>query len=276
MSEEDYPDDEEYLRRLNEQKKQELHDEFGMNLDFYHSDLPPEAEADFLDYIQEFERQFEHAERISVRAFMGNPIFRPLEEIPPGKLEEALEQALEVLAAHNIAIDFIFEVPLEEQYRFITEELLDEETDDIHIPDMVSHFIYEEFHPNDQEDAKQFAGEFFEAVVENNEELLKYSTGDEGHFDSEGNPVMKDEFLKAIKNFQQMHPVISSYSLESTHVAVDGDFAWVEANVFWEGLSKSANNFITTTGIAKFRLIRSIYGGWDVVQFQFPNSKITS
>lgn len=46
------------------------------------------------------------------------------------------------------ALDFLCDVDDAEAYRFITEELMDEEIDDIRIEGLRHCFIYEEFHPN--------------------------------------------------------------------------------------------------------------------------------
>ncbi len=56
--------------------------------------IAPEAQNDFLGYILEFERQFENAQRISVRDRIGNPTIKPVEEIPLDALEEAVDGML--------------------------------------------------------------------------------------------------------------------------------------------------------------------------------------
>ena len=61
-------------------------------------------------------------------------------EIPPYALEEAVEDLLELLAEHGIAVDFMGGWDDLAAYRFLTEELLDEEMDDIRIEGMFSHF----------------------------------------------------------------------------------------------------------------------------------------
>jgi hypothetical protein len=58
------------------------------------------------------------------------------------------------LAEYGVYVDFLYEVDTTEMYCFVTEELLDEEIDDVRIPGLQCHFVYEEFHPNDEEGAK--------------------------------------------------------------------------------------------------------------------------
>jgi hypothetical protein len=81
-----------------------LRDELEM--DYVNPALPPEAENEWFDYILEFERQFENAQTITVREFIGNPAIQSVEEIPVDGIEEALESLLELLYEHNIVIDF--------------------------------------------------------------------------------------------------------------------------------------------------------------------------
>ena len=59
---------------LAESKREQLREEFGMLHDYTDPRLSPEAQNDFLDYVLEFERQFENAERITVRERIGNPV----------------------------------------------------------------------------------------------------------------------------------------------------------------------------------------------------------
>ncbi len=151
-------------RILNEKKKEDLREQYGMSFEGHSEELSPQAEGEWLDTITEFERQFENVKQVSVCERMGNPEVRKLAHIPDSELAAELDHIFELLDQNNIAIDFLHEQDEYEMYRFITEELLDEMTDDIHVPGMVSHFIYEEFHPNDEDDITQAIDEFLDAL----------------------------------------------------------------------------------------------------------------
>jgi len=142
-------------RILNEKKKDNLREQFGMRSEGHSEDLSPRAEGEWLDYITDFERQFENAKQISVREQIGNPPIKPLEEIPPDELEGELDALFELLYQRNVIINFNHEPEDREAYRFIVDELLDEMMDDIAFPDMYTLFSYEDFHPNDQDDIAQ-------------------------------------------------------------------------------------------------------------------------
>lgn len=127
---------------LSQAKKEKLRDEYGMEFEYVDSQLSPEIENEWLDYILEFERQFEQAELTTVRERIGNPALQPLSDLPLDQVDEAVEALLELLAAYGIAIDFLGDVTDAEVYRYLTEELLDEEMDDIRIEGMTTHFTY--------------------------------------------------------------------------------------------------------------------------------------
>lgn len=96
--------------------------EFGMQFDDADSQLGPEAHNEWLDYILEFERQFENASRITVWERIGNPPIEPVENIPLYALEEAVDNLLDLLAEHGIVIDFMGDWNDMVAYRFITDE----------------------------------------------------------------------------------------------------------------------------------------------------------
>jgi len=176
----------------------------------------------------------------------------------------------ELLYQNNIAIDFIHEQDDREVYRFITEELLNETTDDIHIPGMVSHFIYEEFHPNDRDDVEQAANEFlyalFKQELKDTESMFYHTVSIENMRDSDGNPISQEQFKKMVADFYEAYPVITEHSIQVTEVALDGDNATADVHTVWHAVPKDKNTVIKHEGVSKFKLARSIYGGWDVTQ----------
>ena len=140
-------------RIVNDLKRKELEARYGAVFSSPdESEIPSEVEAQWLENIDEFERQFENAAQITLREFLGSPSVRPLADIPPSELEAELNALLDLLAEQNVVVDFLREVEDAEAYRFITEELFDEEIDDIRVPGMVLHFIYEEFHPGPEDE----------------------------------------------------------------------------------------------------------------------------
>jgi len=259
-------------RILNEHKRQELEDKYGLHFSSPRSnpDLPPEVEAQWLGYVDEFERQFEQAERVALRQFIGSPAIRPLADIPPAEVGAELNRLLDILAEHGIFVDFLYDVDPTEAYRFITEELLEEAIDGVRIPGLQFHFIYEEFHPNDVEDAKQWAQEFISSFLEDDREGLMLTVGDRELLDPHGAPITPARIGQLMKEFHAKHVAISNVVVKPLRCEVEGDNASVELAVSWEGKADKPEDEITTAGRATIRLRRSPYGGWDVTQAGMP------
>lgn len=258
-------------RILNEYKRKELAEKYEAQFSSdSNPNLPPEIEGQWLDHIAEFERQFEEASRISVREFVDSPVTRAVADIPVLEIEAELNHLLDILAEHNIFVDFLYEVEAEEAYRFIREELLDETIDDIRIPGLQHHFIYEEFHPNDEEDAKMWAEEFLTAFLSNDEEQLGVAVSDEELRDAGGEPVSAAQMHQLMARFHARHRSISDFTAKALACEVTGDQAKVEFALTWESSRRSTTDTIATIGRATIRLQRSRYGGWDVTQAVLP------
>ena len=265
-------------RAMNEGKKEELNEKYGMNLDLYHSKLSPMEEGNFLDYIEAFEEQAKYANRVPMCELIGNPPITPLADIADEDIEDMLEALLALLASHHITVDFLFEGTDEkEAYRFISEELLDEDMDDIRVPGMFSCFIYEDFYPNDKEDAKQFAEEFLydlftrdtETEIEGHKitkNMFFTSLSEDELRNSTGKAISRTKYDENIDKFHARYSIIMAFSLDATDSEINGDYATASINTTWEALDTNTAQIVNHTGISTFRLKRSPYGGWDVIQ----------
>ncbi len=132
-------------KALNDAQKQRLAERYGASFSAMDSSLPPEIEAQWLNNIEEFERQYEAAKTVTIREFLGDPPIRRLDDIPPGLVRKELLRVMAVMADKNVYLDFEPDVPPETIYLFLTTRFLDHEMDDIRIEGMEHHFIYEEF-----------------------------------------------------------------------------------------------------------------------------------
>lgn len=253
-------------RALNEAKKKELEEKFGAKFGETNNDLPPEIESQWLNNVQEFEIQFENAKRISVREYVGNPSFTPLNEIPEENLRGELNDVLKYLSDHNINVDFICEVPDKEAYRFVTEELMNHETDDIHIEGMTTNFIYEEFYPNDELDAKNFAEQFLWHLFERN---LEYALGDfakDEVCDHRGDRITMEQMQTRIEHFYSRFATFSFSKHEVIDCTVSDNYAVVCFNSNWNGLHAETMEQKIHRGESTLKMKKSQYGGFDVVQ----------
>jgi hypothetical protein len=144
--------DEHLQRALNEAKRHMLEERFGARFGGGSSSLPPDIERDWLDYVERFEVKFENAETVTVRAFLGSPHFPLLGELLLDELPRELDRLLTTLDDNNIQVEFPEQISREEKYRSITEELFNEEIENIRIEGMVHVFIYGETNTSGSDD----------------------------------------------------------------------------------------------------------------------------
>lgn len=211
---------------LNESKRDVLRDQYGM-IDEHHSpDMPPEVESQWLDYILEFERQFENAPRITVRARIGDPTLPPVDTLNEDELVAGVDALIDLLAAHYIAIDFQGDVDYETVYRYLTEELLDEEIDDIRIPEMWLNFTY----ATDEYNAEWWVGEFVSAVFRHNLDDVQNSVDDKQLWT---NSAGKPETIAGLEALWAQMPVVERVSFEALETQITGDEGQLLGRVTW-------------------------------------------
>lgn len=161
--EEPFSDDpEEQLRIENDLLRLKLQAETGADLHQL-EDVSPEVEHAFLNNILAFERQLDSVEEVSIFSMLGEPAdFRNESELSDEEISMELVRLTELMSATNIEVDYGMEYPDRLKYKFITEELFLHETQRFDIPDMVNHYIYEEFHPNHKLTIEGMAEDFLD------------------------------------------------------------------------------------------------------------------
>jgi len=155
---------EEDLKFDNEFRKAKLQMENGA-LFQSESNLPPEVENDFLKGVEEFDKVWDKCKQITVFEKLGRPIFRKANEVPDAELKKEFYSISDKLREKGMSIESIHKVDDREMYRFITEELFKHETDDMSLPGWITHFTYEEFHPNHECDVKDHAWDFVKEIL---------------------------------------------------------------------------------------------------------------
>lgn len=151
------------LQAENNVLKVKLALEHGMQMENT-TTLSPGVENQFLKSVYAFEQQYKDAKRISVYDYLGAPAFRKWDTLTPEQTSEALSGLRSIMASKNIELDCICEYDDAIIYRFLTEELFAHEMDDMCIPGMITHFVYEEFHPNHDYDLRRQTVEFMDVV----------------------------------------------------------------------------------------------------------------
>lgn len=157
--------DDRIQRALNDAKKRQLEERFGGVFGPSDASLPPDVEADWLQNIEELESRIENVPTTTVRKYLGDPEFDPLHAIPEEELPQAIRQVQEFMEERGVVVHSFAPESDEVFYRFLTEELPDEEIDDFHMEGMTQDYIYEMYHPNPLLDAcicaESFVGTLF-------------------------------------------------------------------------------------------------------------------
>lgn len=171
-------DPEENKRMENELLQLKLKAELGADTHISEN-MPPSIENLFLKNILAFEAGLAQAEEIRIFELIGKPDFQPETKLDDISLEAELNKLMELLNEKQIALDFLGTYDCRTKYKFISEELFEQKVTNVGLPEMILHFIYEEFHPNHKLDIKQKAEEFISAWFKQEKEELSFSLADE-------------------------------------------------------------------------------------------------
>jgi hypothetical protein len=243
---------------LSQAKKDKLRTEYGMEFEYTDSRLSSEVENEWLDHVLEFERQFERAERITVRERIGDPPIQPLSDLPLYAVGEAVTTLLELLAAHGIAVDFLGDVDDLAAYRYLTEELLDEAMDNIYIEGMMTHFTYS----TPEYDVQMWVENFVLDLFTHEREYFLPGLAKQPLFNAQGEPITTAQFQQTIEAVWERLPPTNRFTVRPITVQVEGDEAKVWAFIAWDDEGQKTKGQVESY----FRLQPSPFTGWDVVQ----------
>lgn len=243
---------------LSQAKRDTLRNEYGMAFEYTDSKLSPEVENEWLDRVLEFERQFEQAGYITVRERIGDPPIQPLSDLPLYAVGEAVMTLLELLATHGIAVDFLGDVDELEAYRYLTEELLDEEIDDIRVEGMVTHFTYS----TPEYDVQMWVENFVLDLFTHEKEYFLPGLAKQPLFNAQGEPITPAQFQQTIEAVWERLPPTNLFTMRPITVQVKGGEAKVWALITWNDEVQKTKGQVESY----FRLQPSPYTGWDVVQ----------
>lgn len=183
--------------------------------------LSPEVENQWLKSVYAFEQQYKDAGRIKLYEFIGRPAFKKWEALSSEEAGEHLKRLKNIMADHNVALDCICDYDDAIIYRFITEELFNHEMDDMRIPGMTTHFIYEEFHPNHDHDLRNNASEFVQAIFKRRWNHRYDEITLARHVLFSGATYEPAAISVIINTFQDVHTALKLDRFEISQVSVD-------------------------------------------------------
>ncbi|MEA1874633.1 MAG: hypothetical protein U9N51_09450 [Bacteroidota bacterium] len=260
----------------NELKKKALEKKYGAMFGGT-TDLPLEIEKQWLDHIEAFEEKYENAERIKIFKLIGEPKFKPEHELTDEVFSHEIDRLYQVLIENDIALDTLAEVDDREIYRFITEELFYEEVDDMKIPGLRSCFIYEDFHPNARLDIELSIDNFmnftlgkYDNISGNGYDLAYVDT--ENFINADGKQVPEKQIVKQINDYLKSYDSFEILKQEIVDIQINEDEtdATVKMNLNYNAWIENGKIHQNYCGIATFKLVPSIYGGWGIYQIDMP------
>jgi hypothetical protein len=271
--EESFRENFEDLSAENEIKKIKLSLEHGMDFpkSFSNPELPPELEGMFLDQVQKWEDQYAQRKMISIYDLAERPAFRPISEILPDEVESELNRVLEILHQHSVVLDTLCDVDDSELYRFVTEELMNEETNDIRIEGMMHCFTYEEFYPNHEYDIKNRCTELVHHITDKELDGNTAPWGLAAEIWNDGSLFTKEQLNKKIVNFRDSFNSFEVHDFQYTAVNLDDDKNEAEAKAYihFTGNIDGLAETVEFKGQCSFSL-KCEYEWWTINKFELP------
>ena len=129
LSENDLPlshDPDENKRMENELLQLKLKAELGV-VAHISKNIPPSIENIFLKNMLAFEAGLSEAAEIRIYELIGEPDFIPEAKLDDLSLEAAFNKLMDLMNQKQIALDFLGSYDCRTKYKFITEELFEEE-----------------------------------------------------------------------------------------------------------------------------------------------------
>jgi hypothetical protein len=133
-------------------------------------DIPPELENIFLRNVLAIEEAGKNIRMTNLYDFLGKPEYKNIAVLQPDEVTIELERLKNLFTDKQVIIDVLDTYDDATIYKFITEELFQQQTYEDIVPGMVRHFVYEEFHPNHKLDIREramdFLGDWFERKLD--------------------------------------------------------------------------------------------------------------
>ncbi|NOS90319.1 MAG: hypothetical protein HOP30_00200 [Cyclobacteriaceae bacterium] len=266
---------EDELKAENELLKLKLELEHGMK--GHHSEgLSPAMENQWLNQIYNFEKLYKETPRVKVYDFIGRPDFVPIQSLPENEIVAALEALENAMQAKGVELSCLCEYPAATIYQFITEELFEHEMDGIRMEGMMTHFTYEEFHPNHAYDINRLITDFIDSLLTKqwNEQFDGMSLASQITFN--GAQHEQAAMNAIILTFQEAHPSISfdQLAVEEIKFDLENGTGTAKATIAYT-LRQHQQKTESVSGSCAFQMVME-YGYWCLTSIEIPGFGKTS
>lgn len=264
-------DESDRLKKENERMKKDFSEKYGAKFS-KELNLPPGIENQWLNSIEQFEKAHENSKMITVFKFIGKPVFKPLKEISSSNVKYELDKFIGFLSQKGINIDTICKVENKELYRFITEELFNEEIEDIHIKGFTWNYIYEEFHPNHEYDIKEHTFDFIESLLNIDSEF--FNPWLSGKFiDINGEEISEKEAVNILKAFRDSYSEFDLQNLAISKLTFDEKDAKVILEIKYDAKIEGSSDVMEFSGEGEC-LLTYKWDCWCICGLKMPGISI--
>jgi len=253
------------LRLENELLELRIRAEFG-GYSGGNARLPPEVENEFLKKVIACEQQFRTARLVTVAELIGNPMLKKAWELTDIAVITELKRLRELLRQKQIEVVFIRDRDARSQYKFITDELMKIETEDIHLPGMTKCFVYEEFHPDHEITIKERTKHILSSWFDRNAAMIGNYLANQ-FIQPDGAVFSRERQVKRLQDWMAGYAKFEDcgFSIKKISYVIKKDDPYIQAMGHAEGRIKYAA--VTREGWKKaiegpFKIYFTCQGGW--------------
>lgn len=230
-------------------------------------DLPSQIEKQWLSQIEDFERQRRDAAKVSVATYLNYPKFLAEAQLSDRKLEQELLRVRGELEGAGITVDTLYDVPARALYRFITEDLLWEEIDDIKMNGINHQFVYEEFYADDRFEIEHTLVEFFDMLFGKYYSMLDSVISMDC---DDSDSISRADRVDQLCDFTDAFDDIQLKKFQLNQVEIHQGQAQAELDLSFTGYPNFRGQGFTFTGKAEFTMLVDEYGYWSIKDFKIP------
>jgi hypothetical protein len=100
--------------------------------------------------------------------------------------------------------------------------------------------------------------------------MFYHTVSQDNMHDTNGNPLSLKQFKELVNDFYEAYPVVRGRAVQVNNIVIDGDHSTAQAKINWHGIPRDEKTVVKHEALSEFKLTRSIYGGWDIIQASIP------
>ncbi len=263
------------VKTENELLKLRLKAEFGAECSMNGGKVPEEVINEFLHAVYAFEQQLRLSKPpVSIYEKIGKPEIISAESLNDENLSRELKRLHDCMRQHHLQLDVLGRYPDRIIYRFITEEFIYLEMEDVHLPGFIHHFCYEDFHPDHEVSIREKVVEFL-SIWFNGKDAKENELFGSGDDEMDDAPISKEsmiidmrKYMSPYKRFQNCEYRINQVEYKWMELA-DRGIGLALGHLRYDGEDENGN-IKHVEGEMRFEL-NNLGTHWYVVCFEIPD-----